>query len=128
MTDGNPQRKKLFGILSIPGWLGVLVEILHLAEDVDWITDKFPLLMRFVNHVIPAGVDYPVLILSASWILAFLIVGPRLARRVGPAKATATILIPLFLAAFVIGLMRGGEEIDRPKSGAHGKTTPAKQR
>ena len=128
MAEGNQKQKRLFGIWSIPGWVFFLIAILHFAEDIEWIADKFPLLIRFVNYVVPEGVDYAVLTLSILWIVALLVGGPLLARKIGPGKAILAILIPLFVAAFVVGLVRGNQEINRENQLYKARQHPAGNR
>src|SRR4051812_36419462 len=105
-----PNKEKLFQILSIPGWLAFLFSLLHFTEDVLFLREYFPSFIALVQRLTPEKLNVPVLVVSVMWILAFLILGPKLAERVGPGKTVAIMFASLLLVSVALGIHSGMQQ------------------
>src|SRR5215469_149431 len=107
-----PKKEKLFQLFSIPGWLALIIELLHFTEDVMFLRENFPGFITFIQRLAPEKPDVSVLMVSVVWILAFLILGPILAERIGTNKTFVVLFVPLILVCLGIGIHRGMQQVD----------------
>jgi len=122
-----PRKEKLFQLFSVPGWLALIISLLHFTEDILFLRENFPAFIAFIQRLTPAKPDISVLVLSIVWILAFFVLGPILAERIGPNKTLVALSVPLMLICLGIGIHRGMQQIDeenrqyhqREAAGAH---------
>ncbi|KAA6457548.1 hypothetical protein DYQ86_22225 [Acidobacteria bacterium AB60] len=110
---------KLYGILSIPGWVAILIELLHFVEDVSFIQEKFPALVSFLKQLPLPHLDPVALILTIIYLFSILFIVPSLSRKIGLGKSIALILFLIAIAAGIIGFMRGNKAIEEENRKYH---------
>jgi hypothetical protein len=119
----DPERKKLFGLITLPGWLLFAWSLFW--GVVDWLgrlqllRDSWPFLKDTAQRIAPPSVNGPIFLLSAVWILAFVFVLPPLARKWGTGRAVAFVLSTIGTAAIVLGIAQGQREIARINQNYH---------
>jgi hypothetical protein len=106
------EPRKLYGILAVPGFIAALVEILHFAEDVEFLRQHLSPLLVVAKQLFPNQTNVPVLILGTAWTIGFLFVAPRLAKSYGIGKALCIVAIPIILAALFLGALEGHKTIE----------------
>jgi hypothetical protein len=96
----------------VPGFIAALVEILHFAEDVEFLRQHLGPLLVVAKQLFPNETNVPVLILGTAWTIGFLVVAPRLGKSYGIGKALCIVAIPIILAALFLGALEGQKTIE----------------
>lgn len=119
----DPERKKLFGTIALPGWLLLAWSVFW--GIVDWLGrlqllhDFWPFLKKTAEQIAPSNVNVPVFALSLVWVLGFCFVLPPLARKWGRGKAIAGLMTSVGAVALLIGILQGQDEIDKINRNYH---------
>ena len=96
----------------MPGFVAALVELLHFAEDVEFLRQHLGPLLVVAKQLFPNETNVPVLILGTAWTTGILFVAPRLAKSYGIGKALCVVAIPIILAALFLGALEGQKTIE----------------
>jgi heme/copper-type cytochrome/quinol oxidase subunit 1 len=102
----------LYGILAVPGFIAALVELLHLAKDVEFLRQHLGPLLVVAKQLFPNETNVPVLILGTAWATGFLFVAPRLAKSYGSGRSLCLVAISIIVAGFFLGALEGQKTIE----------------
>jgi hypothetical protein len=106
------EHPKLYGILAVPGFIAILVEILHFVEDAEFLRQHVGPWLAVAKQFLPNETNVPVLVLGIAWAIGFLFIAPRLAKSYGIAKALCMVAIPIIVAALLLGAQEGKKAIE----------------